>query len=86
MPANLPPQYFEAEKRFREAKTPEGKVEALEEMLTIMPKHKGTDKLRADLRRKISKFKTQSHQKKGVSRHESAYSIDKPDQRDSGGG
>jgi ribosome-interacting GTPase 1 len=77
MPANLPPQYFEAEKRFREAKTPEGKVEALEEMLTIMPKHKGTDKLRADLRRKISKFKTQSHQKKGVSRHESAYSIDK---------
>jgi ribosome-interacting GTPase 1 len=77
MPANLPPQYFDAEKRFREAKTPEGKVEALEEMLTIMPKHKGTDKLRADLRRKISKFKTQSQQKKGVSRHESAYSIDK---------
>ncbi|UCF55887.1 MAG: TGS domain-containing protein [Deltaproteobacteria bacterium] len=77
MPANLPPQYFEAEKRYREAKTPREKVEALEEMLTIMPKHKGTDKLRADLRRKISKFKTQSQQKKGVSRRESAYSVDK---------
>jgi len=77
MPANLPPQYFEAEKRFREAKTPQEKIEVLEEMLAIMPKHKGTDKLRADLRRKISKFKTQPQQKKGVSRRESAYAIDR---------
>ena len=77
MPANLPPHYFVAEKRYREAKSPELKVGALEEMLTIMPKHKGTDKLRADLRRKISRFKTQSQQKKGVSRRESAYSIER---------
>lgn len=77
MPANLPPTYFEAEKRFRGAKTPEGKVEALEEMLAIMPKHKGTDKLRADLRRKISKFKTQAQQKKGGPGRGTAYSIDR---------
>ena len=77
MPANLPPQYFEVEKRYREAKTPGAKVEALEEMLTIMPKHKGTDRLRADLRRKISKFRSQTQQKKGTARHESAYSIEK---------
>lgn len=77
MPANLPPAYFEAERRYREARTPGEKVEALEEMLTIMPKHKGTDKLRADLRRKISKFKSQSQQKKGASRRETAYYIDK---------
>ena len=77
MPANLPPQYFEAEKRYREGKTPGAKIEALEEMLTIMPKHKGTDKLRADLRRKISKFRTQTQQKKGGARRESAYSIEK---------
>ncbi len=77
MPANLPPQYFEAEKRYREAKTPQEKVEALEEMLTIMPKHKGTDKLRADLRRKISKFKNQAQQKKGTGKRETAYSIER---------
>ena len=77
MPANLPPHYFQAEKRFREAKTPSEKIEALEEMLTIMPKHKGTDKLRADLRRKIAKFKTQSQQKKGGARRETAYSIER---------
>jgi len=77
MPANLPPQYFEAEKRYREARRPEEKVEALEEMLMIMPKHKGTDKLRADLRRKISKFKGQAQQRKGGPRRETAYSIDR---------
>jgi ribosome-interacting GTPase 1 len=46
MPANLPPMYFEAEKRFRDGKTPEEKIEALEEMLAIMPEHKGTEKLK----------------------------------------
>jgi hypothetical protein len=77
MPANLPPQYFEVEKRYREAKTPEAKLEMLEEMLTIMPKHKGTDKLRADLRRRIAKLKSQSGQKKGAGRRDSAYAIEK---------
>ena len=77
MPANLPPTYYEAEKRYREAKSPEEKVEFLEEMLTIMPKHKGTDKLRAALTRKISKFKAQAQKKKGASRRETAYSIDR---------
>jgi len=56
MPANLPPQYFDAEKRYRAAKTPEDKIEALETMLAITPKHKGTDRLHGDLRRKIAKL------------------------------
>ena len=77
MPANLPPMYFDAEKRFRDAKTPESKIEALEEMLTIMPKHKGTDKLRADLRRRIAKLKEQAQQKKGGARRDLAYMIEK---------
>jgi uncharacterized protein len=77
MPANLPPTYFDAEKRFREAKTPESKIETLEEMLTIMPKHKGTDKLRADLRRRIAKLKEQAQQKKGGARRDTAYLIER---------
>ena len=77
MPANLPPMYFDAEKRFREAKTPESKIGALEEMLTIMPKHKGTDRLRADLRRRIAKLKEQAQQKKGGARRDAAYMIEK---------
>ncbi|MFC2005224.1 GTPase [Chloroflexota bacterium] len=63
MPANLPPQYFEAEKSFRQARTAQEKIAALEEMLAIMPKHKGTDHLRADLRRRIAKL-TQTVDKK----------------------
>lgn len=77
MPANLPPPYFEAEKRYREAKTAEEKLEALEQMLTIMPKHKGTDKLRADLRKRIAKVKTEAQPKKGSSRRDADYRIDK---------
>ena len=56
MPANLPPQYYEAEKIFRTAKTAPEKITALEEMLAIMPKHKGTDHLRAELRARIAKL------------------------------
>ncbi len=63
MPANLPPQYFEAERDFRQAKSPAEKITALEEMLAIMPKHKGTDKLRAELRQRIAKL-TQAAGKK----------------------
>lgn len=76
MPANLPPTYYEAEKRFREARTIQEKSEILEEMLTIMPKHKGTDKLRADLRRRMAKLKDEAQQKKGAARRES-YVIEK---------
>ncbi len=56
MPTNLPPQYFEAEKVYRQAKTLPEKIEALERMLAIMPKHKGTDKLHGELRSKIAKL------------------------------
>ena len=63
MPANLTPQYLEAERNFRMAKTTLEKIACLEEMLSIMPKHKGTDHLRADLRTKIAKL-TQSLDKK----------------------
>ncbi len=68
MPANLPPQYFEAEKNFRAAKTPAEKIVALEEMLAIMPKHKGTDHLRAELRGRIAKLSQEASRKSGAQR------------------
>jgi ribosome-interacting GTPase 1 len=77
MPTNLPPNYFEIEKRYRAATSPQEKIACLEEMLSTIPKHKGTDKLRGDLRKKLSKLKSASQTRKGVSRHDSAYVIDK---------
>ena len=68
MPTNVPPQYFEAEKQFREAKTTPEKIAALEAMLAIMPHHKGTDKLRAGLRKKLSKLRDEQERRKGGSR------------------
>lgn len=63
MPANLTPDYFKAEQWYRGATTAEEKILALEEMLKVMPKHKGTDHLKADLRRKLSKLKEGGSQK-----------------------
>lgn len=60
MPANLTPAYHAAEKRYRQANNPEEKLEALREMLAVMPKHKGTDKLQADIKRRISQLKEQA--------------------------
>jgi len=77
MPTNLPPDYYKVEKLFREATTPEEKSGYLEEMLSIVPKHKGTDKLRADLRRKLSKLKAQSEARQKTSRRDTAFFFDR---------
>src|SRR5262249_41414300 len=62
MPANLTPQYKEAEQRFREAATHEEKLAALRDMLALLPKHKGTEKIQADLRHRIAKLeKEEAH-------------------------
>jgi len=74
MPANLTPEYFKAERWFRTATTNEEKILAVERMLAVMPKHKGTDHLKADLRRKLSKLK-ESPAKKGKGKHADIFHI-----------
>src|SRR5438552_1172026 len=65
MPANLTPQYKKAEEAYRRAQTPEEELRCLELMLREIPKHKGTDKLQAELKAKISKAKQETeHAKK----------------------
>jgi ribosome-interacting GTPase 1 len=77
MPTNLPPEAVEAERRYRAAKTTAEKIARLEEFISTIPKHKGTDKLRADLRRRLSKLKSATQSRKKVSRQDSAFRIDK---------
>jgi ribosome-interacting GTPase 1 len=67
MPANLTPEYKRAEERFRSAKSPEERLDALEEMLRVVPKHKGTDGLQADLKARISKLRKQPSSRAGKS-------------------
>jgi ribosome-interacting GTPase 1 len=68
MPANLTPQYHAAEQRFRAAKTTTEKITCLEEMLRVIPKHKGTDRMRGDLRRRLSKLKAEGPRSGGGQR------------------
>ena len=56
MPANLPPTYYEAERKYRAARDIPAKVVALQEMMSATPKHKGTDHLRADQRAKMARL------------------------------
>lgn len=77
MPANLPPQYIEKEKKLKTAKTPQEKIAILEELLSIVPKHKGTEKLQALLKTKIAKLKQQSSKRPVVARHGLSFHIEK---------
>lgn len=72
MPANLPPQYSKVEDEYRRAATAEEKLDCLQRMWALLPKHKGTDKLQADLKQKISRTKKEMDTekksgKKGIS-------------------
>ena len=53
MPANLSPEYKTAEAAFRKAREPRERLECLREMLRTIPKHKGTERLQADIKARI---------------------------------
>jgi len=56
MPANLTPEYKAAEAAFRKARDPRERFERLREMLRVIPKHKGTDHLQGDIKRRIKEL------------------------------
>lgn len=68
MPANLTPQYYDAEEAFKKAVSVEEKIAALEEMLAVIPKHKGTEKMQAELKKRLSKFRQEGMKKAKTSR------------------
>ncbi|MCS7171921.1 MAG: TGS domain-containing protein [Armatimonadetes bacterium] len=77
MPANLTPEYLAAEQRFREASTPQEKLEALEEMLRTVPKHKGTEKLQADIKRRIARLRQELQVRRGTARAQPFYHVER---------
>ena len=76
MPANLPPEYYAAEAEYKKASSPQEKIRALEILISTVPKHKGTDKLRADMRRRLSKLRDESAKKKKSGRGD-IYTVEK---------
>jgi len=66
MPVNATPEYFKAEAKFLAAKTNDEKILALEEMISLLPKHHGSEKQLAQLKSKLSKLRKEAekHRKK----------------------
>jgi len=77
MPANLTPQYLEADRKFKEAKTTQDKIKALEEMMATIPKHKGTEKMRAMLKTKMAKLKEAAQARPAGARHGPSFHVEK---------
>ncbi|MBW2966349.1 TGS domain-containing protein [Candidatus Woesearchaeota archaeon] len=71
MPTNVTMEYSLAELEYQRAKTTSERLKALQKMLSLAPTHKGGEKLRQDIKTKISKLKEQlrkeAKQKKGAS-------------------
>jgi len=76
MAANLTPQYLEADKRLKSAKTQQERLEIMQEMMALMPKHKATEKLQAQLKAKISKLKEEM-EKQPAAKHGVSFIIPK---------
>jgi uncharacterized protein len=69
MPANLTPEYKAAEAAFRKARDPQERLSCLREMLRVIPKHKGTDHLQGDIKRRIKELSEELERpKKGGAR------------------
>lgn len=68
MPANLTPQYQKAEQEYRRASSPAEQVECLQRMLQEIPKHKGTEKLQADLKTRLKEARAEALSEKQAPR------------------
>ncbi|MCS7134954.1 MAG: TGS domain-containing protein [Candidatus Aenigmarchaeota archaeon] len=63
MPVNAPNEYYIAEEKYRNAKTREEKIRYLEEMIALLPKHHGSEKLLMELKKRLAKIKSQKESK-----------------------
>ncbi len=77
MPANLTPQYLAAEERYKQAKDDREKLKALKEMMAYIPKHKGTEKMQAEIKRKIARLKDEMEGRRSKGGHRFSYSVER---------
>ena len=75
MPANLTPMYLKAERDYRRAQTLTEQVEGLQLMLQLIPKHKGTDRLQADLKSRLSEARQSLKQQANAPRSGQTFRI-----------
>src|SRR5947209_9404558 len=64
MAVNLTPQYLEAEADYKKAQTAEERLDCLKRMWTLVPKHKASEKLQAELKTKMSDLRKEVEQER----------------------
>src|SRR5437660_2295282 len=64
MAANLTPQYLEAEAEYKRAQSAEERLTCLKNMYSLLPKHKASEKLQAELKTRISEAKKEAEQER----------------------
>ncbi len=64
MAANLTPQYLEAEAAYKKAQTAEERLECLKKMYALLPKHKASEKLQAELKTRMSDTRKEIEQER----------------------
>ncbi|MFN4260975.1 MAG: GTPase [Gemmataceae bacterium] len=78
MAANLTPQYLEAEAEYKKAQTAEEKLTCLKKMYALLPKHKASEKLQAELKSRMSELRDEiEHEKKSPKKVGVSYKIPK---------
>jgi ribosome-interacting GTPase 1 len=77
MPANLTPQYLEAEAEYKKAKKPEERLECLKKMWIELPKHKGTEKIQAHLKTTMRELREEAETKKAGKKAGVSYKVPK---------
>ncbi|MGE4000823.1 MAG: GTPase [Planctomycetaceae bacterium] len=75
MPANLTPQYKKAEDAYRRAQSAEERVGCLEEMLRLIPKHKGTTHMQADLKTRLKETRAEIETEKSAGKSTRSFRI-----------
>ncbi len=68
---------MEAERKLKTAESNEEKIAIYEELLAMIPKHKGTEKLQAMLKTKMSKLRSAAQKKAATAKHGPSHTIKK---------
>ena len=66
MPTNLPAEAQAAWQKYLSAKSLEDKIKALEEYISLIPKHKGTEKLLMQVKKTLTKLKLELSKKREI--------------------
>lgn len=77
MPTNLPPEALKKWEEYSEAQSPEEKLRKLQEFYSLMPKHKGTEKLEKFVKRRMSELRDEIERQKAAKSKRGGFAVEK---------